>query len=149
MMKLGGWIVMLVSLVLFVTLFGFETSVSPILEKVGISINSSITTVEGITVDTEGSTFWSWMFGTEGFLVALGVSGLVAIGLFGKGYDPSLVYAPFLVALSLAFISTFVGVITEVAKYGQVWMSLITSFIFGVLAVGFVFSAIGYFGGRQ
>jgi len=149
MMKLGGWIVMLVSLVLFVTIFGVETSISPILDKVGITINSSITTVEGITMDPEGSTFWGWIFGTGGFLVALGVGGLVAIGLFGKGYDPSLVYAPFLVALSLAFISTFVGVITEVAKYGQVWMSLITSFIFGVLAVGFVFSAIGYFGGRQ
>ena len=149
MMKLGGWIVMLVSLVLFVTIFGVETSISPILDKVGITINSSITTVEGITMDPEGSTFWGWIFGTGGFLVALGVGGLVAIGLFGKGYDPSLIYAGFLIPLAVLFISAFVGVVTYVNGFGQAWMTFITTFIFSALSVGFVMSCVSYFGGRQ
>jgi len=147
-MRLGGWMVMLTGLVLFLTLVGLPTGLTSILNSLGITINP--VTAEITAIDIESSSFWSEIFGTTGILVAVIGTGVgsVLVGLFGKGYDPSLVYAPFIVAVAAIFISTFWGIISYVMSFGQLWMTSIVGLMFGVLGVGFVMSCVDYFGGR-
>ena len=147
-MKLGGWVVMLSAMVLFLTLLGLPTGLNSILDSIGISINP--TTSEIISADIETSSFWDAIFGTTGILVAIiGTAiGSIVIGLFGKGYDVSLVYAPFIVTIAGTYVVTFWGIIQYVRGFEQLWMTSIIGLIFGVLGVGFAMSCLDYFGGR-
>jgi len=147
-MKLGGWVVTLSAMILFLTLMGLPTGLDSIMTSIGVTTNSS--TSEIVSADIEQSTIWSKIFGTTGILVLIIGTGVgsVLIGLFGKGYDVSLVYAPFLVAIAGIFVSTFWGIIIYVKGFEQLWMTSIVTLIFGVLGLGFAMSCLDYFGGR-
>ena len=142
-MKLGGWVVMLLSMITFLTLLGIPPAgVGGILEKFGVGIDVD---AQDINADVENSTFWTWAIGA---LTLLGVGGTILIGLFGKGYDPSLIYAPIIVLIAGLFISSFWAVISMVASYHQFWMTSIVTLIFVGLGGGFIMSCLDYFGGR-
>jgi len=147
-MKLGGWVVMLSAMVLFLTLMGLPTGLDSIMTSIGVTTNS--TTSEIVSVDVEQSSIWDSIFGTTGILVLIIGTGVgsILIGLFGKGYDVSLVYAPFIVAIAGIFVSTFWGIIVYVKGFEQLWMTYIVVLIFGVLGLGFAMSCLDYFGGR-
>ena len=147
-MRLGGWVVTLSAMIMFLTLMGLPTGLDSIMTSIGVTTNS--TTSEIVSVDVEQSTIWSKIFGTTGILVLIIGTGVgsVLIGLFGKGYDVSLVYAPFLVAIAGIFVSTFWGIIIYVKGFEQLWMTSIIALIFGVLGLGFAMSCLDYFGGR-
>ena len=147
-MKLGGWVVMLSAMVLFLTLMGLPTGLDSIMTSIGVNTNSA--TSEIVSVDVEQSSIWDSIFGTTGILVLIIGTGVgsILIGLFGKGYDVSLVYAPFIVAIAGIFVSTFWGIIVYVKGFEQLWMTYIVVLIFGVLGLGFAMSCLDYFGGR-
>lgn len=147
-MKLGGWMVMLSAMILFLTLLGLPTGLNSILTSIGITISPASTEI--ITADIEQSSLWDNLFGTTGILVLIIGTGLgsVLIGLFGKGYDPSLVYAPFIAAVVGIYISTFYGIIIYVKGFEQLWMTSIVTLIFSVLGIGFIMAGADYFGGR-
>lgn len=144
-MRLGGWVMMLSAMIIFLTLIGMETGLTTTLDSLGISINQ---TSGEFVADIESSSIWDAIFGTAGVLVLIGTAGLVLIGLFGRGYDPSLAYAPFIVAVGALYISTFWSIISYVAGFNQWWMTSIIGLIFATLGLGFIMSCINYFGGR-
>ena len=121
-MKLGGWLVMLTVMTLFLSLIGLSIPLlNPINEAIGIQINE--TSSEVISADLESSGFWSRLFGeasfslfgvefTAGILIVLLGAGALAVGLFARGYDTSLIILPFVVFVAGLFISTFWGVIS-------------------------------------
>ena len=147
-MKLGGWVVMLSAMIMFLTFMGLPTGLDSILTSMGVTTNSTTSAV--ISADVEQSSIWGYIFGTTGILVLIIGTGVgsVLIGLFGKGYDVSLVYAPFIVAIAGVFVSTFWGIIVYVKGFEQLWMTSIIALIFGVLGLGFAMSCLDYFGGR-
>jgi len=146
-MKLGAYTVMLTVLLLVLTFAGLNTTLTDPLEFVGIQVDNTASTVTG--VDVENSSFWSNIFGsTAGILILLGTAGIVLIGLFGKGYDVSLIIAPLVVVVGAAYIVTFVGIISQVNAMGVSWITNVTTVLFGGLMVGFVWSCVDYFGGR-
>jgi len=146
-MKLQGWVVMLVGMMVFLTLVGFPTPFTDTLGELGITIN---TTAGNFTADAESSTVWGDIFDTGGLLIALTVTaGLVIIGLFGRGYDPSLVYAGICGLIGFTFIGTFWGLIQYVGSYNQWWLTSMVGLIFGTLAFGFIMAVIDYFGGGR
>ena len=146
-MKLGSWLVMLTALIMFLSLLGLPAGLDGILDTVGININQTTSEIE--SVDMEGSSFWSELFnGTSGILILLGGAAIVTIGLFARGYDPSLIILPFIVTVAGLYISTFWGIIKLVIDLNQAWMTSIVGLIFGSLAVGFVMACVDYFAGR-
>jgi len=146
-MKLGSWLMMLTALIMFLSLLGLPAGLDGILDIIGIDINQDTSQIT--SVDIEGSSFWSELFhGTSGILISLGGVAIITIGLFARGYDPSLVILPFVVTVAALYISTFWGIIKLVMDLNQAWMTSIVGIIFGVLAVGFVMSAVDYFAGR-
>lgn len=144
-MRLGGWVMMLSAMIIFLTLIGMETGLTTTLDSLGISINQ---TSGEFVADIESSSIWDAIFGTAGVLILIGTAGLVLIGLFGRGYDPSLAYAPFIVAVGALYMSTFWSIISYVAGFNQWWMTSIIGLIFATLGIGFIMSCINYFGGR-
>jgi len=143
-MKLGGWVVMLIAMMVFLTIMGYAPpGVGATLLKLNIVIDPL--GVDAPKGDIQGSTFWLQLIGV---FTALGVVGSVLIGLFGKGYDPSLVYAPALIFIAGMFMATFVNIIGIVAEQNQWWMTSITTIIFVALAGGFLMACFDYFGGR-
>lgn len=147
-MKLGAWLIMLTALMIFLSFLGIETGASGILSSVGI--NGLKGNAEDITTDIESSSFWNTIFGTTGILVLLGVTGAVIVGLFGKGYDVSLVLATFIIFVGGLFIQTFYLVVNHaITTYGGMdWIIYLTVFIFGSLTIGFIMACVDYFGGR-
>ena len=146
-MKLGGWLVMLTAMIMFLSLLGLPAGLDGILGTVGISLNE--TTFELESADIESSNFWKELFGgTSGILIVLGTAAIVTIGLFARGYDPSLILLPFIVFVGTLYVSTFWAIIKLVIDLNQPWLTSIIGLIFGALAVGFAMSCVDYFAGR-
>ena len=144
-MKLGAWIVMLTAFIMFLSLMGFTTGVNTVLSGLGVNMTNS----QLISSDIQDSTIWSQLFGGLGILVVVGTAvGSVVIGLFGKGYDTSLVYLPFIIWAAGFFIISIVNVMGEVIDLNQSWMTGIVGLIFTALSVGFLMACADYFGNR-
>jgi len=154
-MRLGAWMVMLISMILFLSFMGIQIAgLNPIPETFGININQSTGDLE--SADVEASGFWGTLFGetaftilgiefSKGILISLVGTIVVIIGLFAKGYDPSLVVIPLLVFIGGVFISTFWSIIKYVGEFHQSWMTNITAIIFTGLAIGFTMAIVDYF----
>jgi len=138
---------MLTGMIMFLSLLGLPTGLTPVLDGLGVTLNSTTSTV--MTADLESSSLWSKIFGSgAGILIILGGAAVVTIGLFARGYDPSLVILPFIVFVGGLFISTFWGVTLYVSTFNQTWLTSIIALIFTALAVGFVTACVDYFAGR-
>lgn len=155
-MKFGGWMVMIVGMLLFMSFLGLETSVSSYIGLFGYSVDIESETFNS---DIEQSGFWKRLFSEEefsiagvpfskGILLALVGTATIIIGLFAKGYDVSLALLPLVVFVLGYFVSSFVMIIKLVSDYHQWWMTSIVGIIFGTLLIGFIWSGIDYFGGR-
>ncbi len=145
-MKLQGWIIMLTAMVMFLSLLGLPIGFDSILNAIGADIDSDTTQVNSI--DIENSSFWSKIFGDNGILVLLGLGAVVTIGLFARGYDPSLIVIPFIIFAGGVYIVAFSSIISYVITFNQSWMTKIISIIFGALMVGYIVACVDYFAGR-
>lgn len=157
-MKLGAWMVMIVTMILFLSLIGLSIpGLNPIVEGIGVNINESSSSI--VSADIESSNLWSKLFGTTAFtlfgipftagiLIVLLGTGAVVVGLFAKGYDTSLVILPLIVFVAGLFISTFWAIINYTMGFNQLWITSIVSILFIGLAIGFIMSCVDYFAGR-
>jgi hypothetical protein len=143
-MKLGAWVVMLLGLIMFLTLIGFNTGLTYILNDFGIGVTDS----QISSGDIENSGFWEYVFGIEGFLTTFAISTAIVVGLYVKTADTNLFVVPILTSVGNIFGGTFYGIIKLVADYGQVWATSIVGLVFGLLAAGFIFACFDYFLGR-
>jgi len=142
-MKLGGWMVMIVSMIIFLEFMGIPTGLSVILNSFGITINSA--SGELINAGLDNSSVWLQILTV---LTALSIGGAVIVGLFAKSYDTSLVILPLIVAIGGIFIVTFGAIILYVKALDIQWMTMLITTIFGALGVGFIMSCVDYFAGR-
>lgn len=146
MMKLGEFVVMLLTMMTIMEFAGIPTGLSATLQNFGVVINTN--TSQLISADIGNSSFWSSIFGSTGFLVLLAGGAAVIVGLFAKSYDTSLVVLPLIVSTGTLFISTFWAVIKYVQVIGQDWMTAMVSVIFIAVGAGFIWSCVDYFAGR-
>ncbi len=146
-MKLGGFVMMLTGMMLVLTFVGFPTAFTSTLDTLGFNINPE--TAEFVGMDVEGGGFFQKVFGSSGgVLILLGGAAIVTIGLFARGYDPSLIILPFIVFIASLFIGTFGIIIKYMAGLNQGWLTAIIVIIFGALSVKFIMSLVDYFAGR-
>jgi len=147
MIKLGHFVVILLTMMVVLEFMGIPTGLSSTLEEFGITINSN--TSQLISADIGNSSFWTSIFGDNtGKLILLIGGGAVIVGLFARGYDTSLVILPIVTTTAILFISTFWSIIKYTQVLGQDWMTALISTIFIALGAGFIWSCIDYFAGR-
>ena len=140
-MKLGAWMAFITIILVGLTIFGFDSLGGTLFNYIGIGFS------DVISLNINSATFWITILGA---LTLLGVGGVV-IGLFGKGYDPSIVIAGVLVTFGLVFISSFLQIyITLFSELGPeyYWMTNVIGLLFVGLGVGYVMATFDYFGGR-
>ena len=146
-MKLGTFVVLFLCMIMFLEFAGIPTGAGKTLGVFGIEINSE--SGELTSADAEGSTFWSWIFGTGiGVLVILSVGGAVIVGLFAKSYDTSLVILPLIVSIGGLFASTVWTLIKYMNDFGQAWATSIVAIILAGAGIAFLMSCSDYFAGR-
>lgn len=144
-MKLGGWIVLITVMITFLSLIGFSTSFSPILNSLGIVINDGIVS----SVDLESSSFFDYLFNSlTGFFITLALTSAVVAGLYIATKDTNLLALPFIIWIGSLFASSFWTITSTIIDTGSWWMTGIVTIIFGGLMVGFVMSCFDYFLGR-
>lgn len=144
-MKLTTWIVLITVMITFLSLVGFPTSFSSILGSVGIMESGGVVSA----VDAEGSSFWSFLFGsTAGFFITLLLTSSVSAGLYLITKDTNLLSAPFIIWVGSLFISSFVMISQVIIETHSWWMTGITTIIFGGLMVGYIGSSVDYFFNR-
>ncbi len=148
-MKLGGFIIMLVCMVMFLEFLAVPTGAGVILSSFGVEINPNTSKLD--TADLESSTLWNKIFlENAGILFLVGAAGLALIGFFGRGYDTSLVILPIVLFVGTLMTSIFWTTI----KYMQGTMNApswatntITMIMIG-LGIGFIMACVDYFAGR-
>lgn len=133
-MRLGGWLMMLTGMILFLTILGINTGLDSIVNFLGLT-STGINFVD--------SSFYVALLAAIGLLAGAGV----VIGTIGRSVDPRFFIAPFVVTVAGFFIKTFVSIIKLVAAYEQNWMTFIIVIIFGTLAVGFSMACADYVSG--
>jgi len=144
-MKLWNYIILLVTMMIFLEFVGIPTGLSATLENFGISINPA--TANLITADLESSNFFDRIFGNTGVLIILLGGGAIIVGLFAKSYDTSLVILPLIVLIGTLFASTFWTIIKYTQALGQSWMTALIATIFVPLGIGFIWSCVEFFRG--
>lgn len=136
-MKLGGWIVMITCMVLFLSLIGIDTGLSSILDSLGIGIGTDST-----TADLENSSFWVYLL----VILAGATASTLIIGFFGN-YDVSIAILPTIVFVASVFGKTFWSIIS-LDSLNMWWMQSIVTLVFVGLGLGFLFACYDYFAGR-
>ncbi len=145
-MKLGGWMIMLITMMVVLEFTGVPTGLSGVLGTFGVDINPA--TADLITADMENSGFFAKIFGNLGILVALAAGGAIIVGLFAKSYDVSLVILPLIVFIGTTLAATSWSVIKYIQVIGQDWMTAIVATLFVAVFIGFAMSCVDYFAGR-
>ena len=143
-MKLWNYIVIMLTMMIFLEFLGIVTGISIVLDKFNITINPN--THELVNSDIVSSTFYGWIFASAGILMALSAGGAIIVGLFAKSYDPSLVVLPAIISVGTLFAGTFYSLISYVQDYDP-WATKIIALIMLPLAAGFLWSCVEFFRG--
>jgi len=144
-MKLGHYVLMLVVMMVVLEFTGISTGLHGIFNYFGITMDGS----QLIKADIGDSGFFNYIFEDGiGVLIVLLGGGVIIIGLFAKGYDPSLIILPIITTTAILMIPTFWSIISYAQDTGEVWLTSIIATIFIGLSIGFIFSCSDYFAGR-
>lgn len=141
--------IIFVTMALFMTFMGIPTGLTVILNQLGININPA--TLQFINISLGNSVFWNWIF-TEGALAVLVSSGVGAIivGFFARSYDSSLIILPIIISFAGLYISLFgITILYVVNTIQQAWATNLIVTVFGALGLGFIWSCVSYFAGRN
>jgi len=140
-MKLGGWMITLTVMCLFLALIGLNIpGVSTITDAAGITINNESAQITDFNF--QGSSIWQKLFGLNGLLLLVSLGSVITAGLYVVTKDKSILILPFLVLVAGIYISTFISIVLYVETG---WMKSLVGLIFGGLGVGFFMSILDYF----
>jgi hypothetical protein len=145
-MKLGAYVIMLLTMMIVLEFVGVPTGLSTTLESFGITINQN--TSELINADIESSSIWANLFLEGSGILIVVLAGTAVIGLFARGYDTSLVVLPFVITIATLFGGTFWAVIKYTQSFNETWMTATIATLFVAIGAGFIWSCIDYFAGR-
>ena len=146
-MKMQEYVIMFITMIIFLEFAGVPTGFSATLEQFGINWNEN--THQLVSADLENSGFWDEIFSSSsGILILLVGVGAIVVGLFAKSYDTSLIILPFVIYIGGLFTLTSWTIIKYAQTLGQNWITLLVATIFIPLGIGFILSCVDYFAGR-
>jgi len=128
------------------------TGISVLMALAGIRVPgfTDLFRIMGLTVSSEGigdvviqSTFWNFIFGTGGLLVAAIVTGGIGVGTFIYTKDKSFLMIPVITEVLIYWISVLISIINY-SKETPIFGILI-ALIFIPLSIGFIMSCVDYF----
>ena len=149
-MKTWNYIIIMVTMIIFMQFTGIDTGSSDTLKVINVSIDNQTGTLN--SYDVQESSLWSKIFGAAGvgILVGLvGAVGAVIAGLLGKSFNENLIILPLITAVLAQFIAVGINLITYANSLGEGWLTAIIATIFIPLIVGFALSLVEFFRGTD
>ena len=148
-MKMENYLVLFVTMMIFLEFVGIPTGLSGTLATFGVHINDNTHNLMVAESSFENSDYYAWIFGAAGILVILAGVGAVVVGFFAKGYDPSLVVLPLVISVGTLFASTAFFILTYVNALpgSPSWAVKLIAIIFIPLTIGFLWSCVKFFRG--
>lgn len=140
-MKVWNYIIIMLTMVIFLTFTGFTPSASP---TSNLSIGFNVTSeTNPVSVDFQNSSWYQSMI----LALIAGSVGAVAIGLFTKQFEWKLVILTPMLALAGLFISVGWSIVQLAISTGEGWLVAVIATIFIPLMVGFGISVMEWFAG--
>ena len=147
-MKVWNYMIIMLSLILFLNLIGIPTEGSDaVLSSAGIVVNS--TTGELVTADVGDSAWYTKTFGVAGILVVVLTGGAIIVGFFTKNFEWKLVLLPFFSAVVIGFVATGKTIIDLAIATEARWLIAVIATIFLPLTAMFIVSVVEWFGGTE
>lgn len=142
-MKLWNYIVLFTGVAIFMALAGLNVAgFTDLFNTIGLNI--STTGIEDFAIE---STLWSFIFGTSGLLITLGLSGAVGVGTFIYTKDKSFLMIPIITSVFFYWISVLISIINYTRDYPI--FGDISAIIMIALTVGFIISCVEWFLGIE
>lgn len=146
-MRLGGFTVTFVVMIMFLAFVGIPTGTTDTLKLFGINIDA--VNGELISADGEQSEFFRQLLGENlGALIAFTLAGAVIVGLFAASRDTIFIVTPVIVFLATSLSSVSWNIIKYTIGFGQAWATNIIVIIFVGIWIAFIMSCMDYFAGR-
>ena len=140
-MKVWNYIIIMLTMVIFLTFTGFTPSASP---TSNLSIGFNVTSeTNPVSVDFQNSSWYQSMI----LALIAGSVGAVAIGLFTKQFEWKLVILTPMLALAGLFISVGWSIVQLAISTGEGWLVAVIATIFIPFMVGFGISVMEWFAG--
>ena len=136
-MKVWNYIIISVGLAFLFEIAGMPVATS-LLEYLGLSAT-------GFSIKT--AAIWLAIFGGAGVLV--GIIAGVGIGYLTKSPAENYIILPFITGGIVLFLSTFIGIVNYAIGNFPGWIATVTTFIMGILGVGFVIACVEFFRGTD
>ena len=153
-MKVWNLVFISVGLMITLHLFGFPIGITgDVLDVVGITFNNSGGAPEIANVTASDSKLYNLLFkdtgDTKGILIALGLGlGAVIVGLLTRAKPENLILIPVILIL-VAFISSYIALLSYVISQGNAWMTTIVTLVFLPIIVGFIIALAEFFRGTD
>ncbi len=142
-MKIWNYIVIFITLFMFLEFVGFPMGFASTLSYFGITMVDS----QLVSADIASSALYSYLFGTVGILILAG--GAVIIGLFSKSFDVNLILLPVITTVLVKFVSAGWIIVKYAQETGQSWLTGIVAMIFIPFTIGYIVAAVEWFRGTD
>lgn len=148
-MKVGVYIVIMITMILFLEFSGFHTPAGAMLNStLGYSINNQTSVLE--TGDIKQSIFYNDIFlKGSGLLMIVATAGAVIVGLYSKSFDWKLVLVAFMTEVVILFAATGWIIVQYSRTTGQDWLVAVIATIFLPITGGFIWAIINWFGSGE
>ena len=141
-MRVWNYIVLMLTLIIFLEFVGFHTPAGSILNSLGIEISSTTSDLGEITLASSN------LFGLLAVLSgAIAIGGTIIVGFFTKTFDWKLVVVVSIIPILILFVGTGVGIINYAISTGEKWLIAIVATIFLPMTAGFIWSVVDWFAG--
>jgi len=140
-MRVWNYIVMMLTLIIFLEFVGFHTPAGSILDFMGIGISETTSELESFSLLS--SNFFAIIATLSGVLAA----GAVIVGFFTKTFDWKIVVVTAVISITTLFVGAGVSIVSYAMATGESWLIAIVATIFIPITAGFVWSIVDWFAG--
>ena len=145
-MKIGEYIVIMMSLVMFLEILGFHTTAGGMLSAFNVGVDATNSSISINGGGLESSSFYSGLIA----LLSVGFGAAIIAGLLSRTFDWKITLKGFMTGTVMyLFAGTGFILINEAISKGNMWMVWIISIVFIPFTAGFLFAVFNWFGGGE
>ena len=150
MSKTYRYVIISVTMMLFLTFLGFQTGLTPLFNLINFNVDNSSGMIDNMSADVSTSNLNNFIFnntpGNKGILMML--VGVVIIGLFARGQTENLLTVTFISGVLILFGQTFFFVLSAASDGTYpVWLTAVLFMTFLPITIGLFVSLVEWFKG--
>jgi len=147
MSKTRSYVIISVTIMLFLTFLGFQTGLTPLFNLINFNVDNSSGMIDNMSVDVATSNLSNFIFNTDtGILMA--VVGIIVIGFLARGSSENILTITFISGVLVLFAQTFYYVLSAASDGTYpVWLTAVLFTVFLPITIGLFVSLVEWFKG--